>query len=78
MRRAVKEELACCYKNPPCDLDNMSETDSKVDDDVICDQNETYNIREYKDVTWGLIDNSIIIVVFYFPFALIMLLLNVM
>lgn len=32
-------------------LTNMSEKDLEAEDDVICDQNESYNIRDHEDVT---------------------------
>lgn len=42
---SVREGLGCSYKKAPCDFYNMPDIDSIASNDVICDQNESYNIR---------------------------------
>lgn len=51
--RPVKEGLAWCIKNAPSDLYNVSKKDLAANDDVLCGQNEAYNIRKDRDVTKG-------------------------
>lgn len=47
---SVREGLGCSSKKAPRDFYNMPDKDSIASNDVICDQNESYNIREDEDM----------------------------